>query len=283
LKIQPHRQGWILEFRAWGKLLERFPKPLVEEPLWLIGKQLLLYFEKHTTCFRSYWTVALQWFIRFLTEQCKNLFFCWDFSVVCFAIVLLRSENSSGMCANLCTVAASNSSVHPTRSLWYCLFAPHIYGVVLRAHSVRGEPRIQLNARGEVATALKLLKAVFTTLPFLTLWPTWLNVFGHFKINSVDDWKKPGKNSVQNSQRVYPRNLWKRGDPRCRSDRSHFCWLLLLFLRKWLQLLLLLRSSLEVYTPTPVCTPKLRLLFALLKAESILPHEVKQLLELFCR
>jgi len=28
----------------------------------------------------------------------------------------------------------------------------HIYGVVLHAHSVRGEPRIQRNARGEVAT-----------------------------------------------------------------------------------------------------------------------------------
>jgi len=32
------------------------------------------------------------------------------------------------------------------------LFAPHIYGVVLRAHAVRGEPRIQRNAGGEVAT-----------------------------------------------------------------------------------------------------------------------------------
>ena len=28
----------------------------------------------------------------------------------------------------------------------------HLYGVVLRAHSVRGEPRIQRNASGEVAT-----------------------------------------------------------------------------------------------------------------------------------
>jgi len=42
------------------------------------------------------------------------------------------------------------------------LFAPRIYGVVLRAHSVRGAPGIQLNASGEVATVLKLLKAVFT-------------------------------------------------------------------------------------------------------------------------
>ena len=37
-------------------------------------------------------------------------------------------------------------------SLYYCLFAPHIYGVVLRAHPVRGEPRIQRNASVEVAT-----------------------------------------------------------------------------------------------------------------------------------
>ena len=32
------------------------------------------------------------------------------------------------MCAKLCTVAESNNRVHPTRSLCYCLFAPHIYG-----------------------------------------------------------------------------------------------------------------------------------------------------------
>jgi len=41
--------------------------------------------------------------------------------------ILLRSETPSGMCAKLCTVAASNNKVHPTRSLYYCLFAPHIY------------------------------------------------------------------------------------------------------------------------------------------------------------
>jgi len=43
-----------------------------------------------------------------------------------------------------------------------------------------------------------------------------------------------------------------------KGDRSHFFWLLLLFLKKWLQLLLLLllRSSLEIYTPTSVYTPK---------------------------
>jgi len=69
------------------------------------------------------------------------------------------------MCAKLRTMAASNNRVHPTRSLCCCLFAPHIYGVVLRAHSVRGESRIQRNASGEVATApLTLPTTHFHTL-----------------------------------------------------------------------------------------------------------------------
>jgi len=38
------------------------------------------------------------------------------------------------------------------RSLCCCLFAPHIYIIVLRAHPVRGESHIQRNATGEVAT-----------------------------------------------------------------------------------------------------------------------------------
>jgi len=64
---------------------------------------------------------------------------------------VLRSEIPSSMCAKLRTVAASNNRVHPTRSLYYCLFAPHTRGVFLHAHSVRGEPRIH-NASGVVAT-----------------------------------------------------------------------------------------------------------------------------------
>jgi len=30
------------------------------------------------------------------------------------------------MCAELRTVTASNNRAHPTRSLYYCLFAPHM-------------------------------------------------------------------------------------------------------------------------------------------------------------
>jgi len=67
-------------------------------------------------------------------------------------VPLLRSEIPSGICAKLRTVAASNNRVHPTRSLYYCLFAPHIHSVFLHAHPVRGESHIQRNATGEVAT-----------------------------------------------------------------------------------------------------------------------------------
>ena len=56
------------------------------------------------------------------------------------------------MDAKLRTVVASNNTVSPTRSLFDCLFAPHICGVVLRVHSVHGEPRIQRNDSGVVAT-----------------------------------------------------------------------------------------------------------------------------------
>jgi len=47
---------------------------------------------------------------------------------------LLRSEISSGMCAKLRTVAASNNRVHMPWSLYYCLFAPHICTVLFFRH-----------------------------------------------------------------------------------------------------------------------------------------------------
>ena len=47
------------------------------------------------------------------------------FTFIKIVMELLRSEIPSGMCAELRTVAASNNRDHPTRSLYYCLFAPH--------------------------------------------------------------------------------------------------------------------------------------------------------------
>jgi len=59
------------------------------------------------------------------------------------------------MCAKVRTVAASNNRDHPTRSLYYCLFPPHTYIFVLRAHPVRGESYNQRNTTGEVAAKQK--------------------------------------------------------------------------------------------------------------------------------
>ena len=72
-------------------------------------------------------------------------------------LAVLRSESPSGMCAKLSTVAASNNRDHSPQSLFCFLFAPHICGVVLRAHPVRGESHIQRNASGVVAATSLLL------------------------------------------------------------------------------------------------------------------------------
>ena len=60
------------------------------------------------------------------------------------------------MRAKLRTVAASNNRGHPTRSLYYCLFAPHTYSVFLHAHPVRGKSYIERNGTGEVATIVNI-------------------------------------------------------------------------------------------------------------------------------
>ena len=69
----------------------------------------------------------------------------WGYQLFClFSLVmlLLRTESPSGKRVKLRTVATSNNRDHTPRSPYYCLFAPGIYSVFLRAHSVRGEPRI---------------------------------------------------------------------------------------------------------------------------------------------
>jgi len=62
--------------------------------------------------------------------------------------ILLRSENPSGMCAKLRTVAASNNRDHPTRSLCsrhihMVLFFAHIPFVVNRAFNATPAERLQ--------------------------------------------------------------------------------------------------------------------------------------------
>ena len=60
--------------------------------------------------------------------------------------MLLQSKSLSGKCAKLHTVAASNNRDHVPWSLYYCLFAPYICGVILHVHLVRGDLHIQRNA-----------------------------------------------------------------------------------------------------------------------------------------
>jgi len=47
---------------------------------------------------------------------------------------LLQSEIPSGICAKLRTMAASNNRVQMPWSLYYCVFAPHIYIVLFFTH-----------------------------------------------------------------------------------------------------------------------------------------------------
>jgi len=61
--------------------------------------------------------------------------------------------------------------------------------------------------------------------------------------------KNESRDSSRDRDQVLRLHHWQRW------SESLFL-LLLLFLRKWLQLPLLLRSSLETYTPIPVYTPK---------------------------
>jgi len=62
-----------------------------------------------------------------------------DLHILVTAPFCCNWKSPSGMCAKLRTVAASNNRVHPTRSLYYWLFATRIHIVVLRAHPIRGE------------------------------------------------------------------------------------------------------------------------------------------------
>jgi len=95
--------------------------------------------------------------ILFTTNRTDRTFFLRRFHTARpshpgHSTILLRTEIPSGMCAKLRIVAASNNRDHAPQSLYYCLFAPHICGVVLRAYPIGGESHIQSNANGEIAT-----------------------------------------------------------------------------------------------------------------------------------
>ena len=77
--------------------------------------------------------------LLFTTNRTDRTFFVWRLTLARpshpgHSTILLRSEIPSGMCAELRTVAASNNRDHPTRSLYYCLFAPHTLMVLFFTH-----------------------------------------------------------------------------------------------------------------------------------------------------
>jgi len=117
----------------------------------------------HNFCY-YFWGKDCCWrditiFLFFMSLYCPQIFHCPTATIASLercdrrhSTLVLRPEIPSGMCAKLRTVAASNNRDHQTRSLYYCLIAPHTYIFVLRAHPVRGESYNQRNSTGEVTT-----------------------------------------------------------------------------------------------------------------------------------
>jgi len=62
-------------------------------------------------------------------SACSSLviFMYWACKRHLSIFLVLRSESSSGKCAKFHTVVASKNNDHPSRSLYYCLFAAHIF------------------------------------------------------------------------------------------------------------------------------------------------------------
>jgi len=75
----------------------------------------------------------LQQHPHLLKMNCTDrMFFSWSLDLPrpsnpAYSTTFMRSESPSSKCAKLHTVAASSNRDHAAQSLYYCLFAPHIY------------------------------------------------------------------------------------------------------------------------------------------------------------
>ena len=127
-----------------------------------------VFFRAHSVCGEPRIPVQRQWsgcnnissFFQQTAPIVHSLCECWtkhDLHILGRRTILMWSESPSGMCAKLHTVAASNNRDHMLRSLCYCLFAPRIYSAFLRAHSVRGEPRIPAQCQRSGCNKSKML------------------------------------------------------------------------------------------------------------------------------
>jgi len=109
---------------------------------WLLS---VFYFYYCMAIFQKWNGSEEHYFCKWDNNHCFGL--AW--AIRSFDMVLFDSRFAvyQCMCTKLRTVAANNNRVHTPWSLYYCLFTPRLYIVVVRAHPVRGER----NATGEVA------------------------------------------------------------------------------------------------------------------------------------
>jgi len=75
------------------------------------------------------------------------------------SILVMRSEIPSGMCAMLRTAAQATIEIMLAISLTIACSRYIYYGVILRAHPVRGESHNQRNTTGKVATLVKIMNS----------------------------------------------------------------------------------------------------------------------------
>ena len=105
--------------------------------------------------------------LLFTTNHTDRTFFLWRLNSARplhpgHSTILLRSEISSGMCAKLRTVAASNNR-DPARNLSAC--SRYLYnGVILHAHPVRGESHINATPPERLQQLLSRLNLEIFTL-----------------------------------------------------------------------------------------------------------------------
>ena len=106
-------------------------------------------------CWWSWWDFTTGWVVVIpIYMWCEQAIKEWSHQVICIvacchSVKLLWLERLSGKCAKLHTVAASNNRDHALRSLYYCLFAPLIYGCCFKctfhswwtAHSAQRQRR----------------------------------------------------------------------------------------------------------------------------------------------
>ena len=129
--------GWsyqallLIAFKTYGQLVGLL-YPSVgtwpERRYWLQSHHLFLRKMLGTRCYD-----------RKIRAACAQSFALWQQATI---EIMPRNYSSRTLVVTFSRSHANIGRAYTPRSLCYCLFAPHIYGVFLRAHSVRGELRV---------------------------------------------------------------------------------------------------------------------------------------------